>query len=116
MIFFRAIKVSRHIILGVVLALVVSCGTSYIAPTVTPALVNLSSVPKSQLERGYEIHQLKCAKCHTYEDPRDYDADELEFDIMPEMARKSKLNDEDSQAVLKYLLTARNIPKESPAP
>lgn len=107
---------SRHILLCVVLALVVSCGTSYIAPTVTPALMGLSSVPKSRLERGYDIHQLKCAKCHVFEDPRDYNADELEFDIMPEMARKSKLSDEDSKVVLEYLLAARNLPKEPSAP
>lgn len=113
---FSSFKASRYILLSVVMAQVVSCGVSYMAPPVTPTLVKLSSAPKSQLDRGYEIHQLKCAKCHAFEDPRNYDADEFEFDIMPEMNRKSKLDDEDGQAVIEYLLAARNILPEPSAP
>jgi cytochrome c5 len=113
---FPEFKAPQYMLLCVMMAQVVSCGTSYIAPPVTPPLVSLSSVSKSRLERGYEIHQLKCAKCHTFEDPRNYDADELEFDIMPEMVRKSKLSDEDGKAVLEYLLAARKILPEPNTP
>ena len=95
---------------------VVSCEASYMAPPVTPTLVKISSTSKSHLDMGYEIHQLKCAKCHAFEDPRNYDADELEFDIMPEINRKSKLNDEDGQAVIEYLLAARDILSKPSAP
>ena len=116
MIDFPKFKAPHYMLLCVVMAQVVSCGTSYIAPPVTQPLVGLSSVSKSRLDRGYEIHQLKCAKCHAFEDPRNYDADEFEFDIMPDMIRKSKLSDEDGKAVLEYLLAARNILPESNTP
>ena len=96
-------------------AVVSACGPSYLAPPVTPQLVKLSPAPMNLLARGYEIHQTKCAKCHAFENPADYGIDDLKFEIMPEMARRSKLNSEDEKAVLAYLLAARSMsPKLKP--
>jgi hypothetical protein len=103
----------RHALGGVaVVALLSSCGPSYIAPPVTPELVKISRARESVsiLSRGYEVHQAKCAKCHSYEDPAKYPAAELTEEIMPEMARKSKIDSADEKAVLAYLLAARQMP------
>ena len=102
---------------GAVALLVVSCGPSYIAPPVTPKLAKISPARVTELERGFSIHQIKCAKCHSFENPADYSIHELSQDIMPEMAKKAKLNDADEKAVLAYLLAARKLPvPEKPVP
>ncbi len=73
-------------------------------------------LPVSELERGHALHQTKCAKCHGFENPADYEIDELTDDIMPEMARKAKLDMVGEKAVLAYLLAARKMPvQENPA-
>jgi len=59
------------------------------------------------------VHQQKCAKCHGYENPADYDAEELIDEILPTMARKSKLSMADETAVTAYLLAARQIPSQN---
>ena len=105
----------RHALAGVaVVLLMFSCGPSYKAPAVTPQLVKVARAPVSRLERGYTIHQVKCAKCHPFENPVNYTVAELTDDIMPEMARKSKLTPADSEAVLAYLLAARKLPPPGP--
>lgn len=88
-----------------------SCGPGYQAPPVDPQLVKIAKSPVSRLERGYVVHQAKCAKCHSFEDPANYDPVELRDEIMPEMARKSKLDLADQEAVLAYLLAARQMPR-----
>lgn len=88
----------------------VSCGPSYQAPPVTPELAKANRAPVTELERGYQLHQVKCAKCHAFENPADYTPDELRHEVMPEMARKSKLGAADEKAVLAYLLAARSAP------
>lgn len=96
---------------GIALAQV-SCGPGYQAPPVTPDLVKAARAPVSELERGYQLHQMKCAKCHAFENPADYTPDELRHDILPVMARKSKLAAADEKAVLAYLLAARSAPAQ----
>ena len=112
-------KVDLHIISGIrgivflsgaVFLLVVSCGPSYMAPPVTPKLAKISPAPVTELERGFSIHQAKCAKCHSFENPADYTTNELSQEIIPKMARKAKLDVADEKAVLAYLLAARKIP------
>lgn len=105
---FNVLGTSVTAVVAVTLAsLVLSCGSSYQTPVVTPQLAKNSSVPVSELERGYRIHQLKCAKCHTFENPTNYQVAELTHEIMPVMAKKAKLGPADAQAVLAYLLAAR---------
>ena len=101
----------RHTLAVVAVALLPgACAPGYMAPPVSPQLVKLSRSPATELERGHAIHQAKCAKCHAFEDPAGYPVDELTEDIMPEMARKSKINAADEKAVLAYLLAARKLP------
>jgi hypothetical protein len=102
----------RHILAGVaVLALASSCGPSYQAPPVTGDLVRISRSSSELLERGYIVHQQKCAKCHAFENPAHYDEGELIEDIMPDMVEKSKLDAADEKAVLAYVLAVRRMPQ-----
>lgn len=59
---------------------------------------------------SYQLHQAKYAKCHAFENLADYGADALTHEIMPVMARKSKLEPADAAAVLAYLLAVRKLP------
>lgn len=90
--------------LGLVVA---ACAPGFIAPPVTPELASRSRTPAATLARGYALHEAKCAKCHAYENPANYPLDELRDEIMPSMARKSKLAPAEAEAVLAYLLAAR---------
>lgn len=111
----RSSRTVRHALAGLALALLTfSCGPGYHTPPVTPQLVKSSRAPLSTLERGYTLHQAKCAKCHSFENPADYEVAELTHEIMPEMARKAKLDPVDAQAVLAYLLAARKRPPGAP--
>ena len=104
-------RVIRPLLTGVAVTLLIcSCGPAYLAPPVTPKLVKVSRSPVSSLNRGYEVHQAKCAKCHSFQDPSDFEIEELTEEIMPDMARKSKLDPADEKAVLHYLLAARQVP------
>lgn len=101
----------RHALAGVAVGLLAfSCAPSFSAPPISPQLVKTSPAPQSRLERGYQLHQAKCAKCHAFENPADYGVEELTDEIMPVMARKSKLEPADADAVLAYLLAARKLP------
>ncbi|MBC8126982.1 MAG: hypothetical protein H8M99_07550 [Gloeobacteraceae cyanobacterium ES-bin-144] len=103
----------RHLLAGVAIALlVVSCSTGYMAPPVSPQLLQGSRESSAILQRGYVVHQAKCAKCHPFENPANYEISDLTENIVPEMASESKLNHADEQAVLAYLLAARKIPAQ----
>ncbi len=101
--------VSRTLAGAAILLLAGSCAPSWNAPPVSAPLMAFSQAPVSKIERGYQIHQAQCAKCHPFEDPAHYDPVELADDIMPVMARKSELDKADEQAVLAYLLAARRM-------
>lgn len=100
----------RRIFVGAAIALLSACAPAYLAPPVNPELVRKSPAPQTRLESGHELYMQKCAKCHAFENPANYGEDELKFDIMPVMARKSKLSERDADAVLAYLLAARKMP------
>jgi mono/diheme cytochrome c family protein len=92
------------------------CAPGFQAPPVSPALARAARAPVAELERGYLIHQAKCAKCHGFENPADYPLAELRDEIMPAMAQKSKLAPADERALLAYVLAVRNLPPADPAP
>jgi cytochrome c2 len=67
------------------------------------------------LQSGYRVHQTNCAKCHAFEDPARHEIGKLTRKIIPAMAGKAKLGAAEQQAVLAYLLAARQVPPH-PAP
>ena len=110
-------RILRRTLAGVASVLLpLSCGPAYIAPPVDKHLTGVSRSPVSLLERGYSIHQAKCAKCHPFENPANYSPEALTFDIMPVMARKSKIDQADKEAVTAYLLDARELPPPAATP
>lgn len=100
------------------MALFVCACANYQAPVVSQSMTQGTRFSVKYLQRGYDIHQAKCAKCHFYQDPAKHSVSELRDEIMPSMAKKSKLSDADGQAVLDYLIVARSngpqVPEESP--
>jgi mono/diheme cytochrome c family protein len=100
---------------------VVSCGPAAPPPEVVkasaPAVtakVAVKSVSPPALaavagpDRGKTLYLAKCAKCHAFEKPEDYEVAEWRDEIMPVMARKARLDPADSAAVLAYILASRS--------
>lgn len=104
------LSVHRSFLVSVMILLVAgSCAPSWKATPVSPRLVAVAGMPASRLQRGYELHQLKCGKCHPFVNPAAHDEVELVEEIMPVMARKANLDKADKEAVLDYLLAARKL-------
>lgn len=112
----RLLKLTRtHGCIAVAFAVawwVTSCAPGYVAPPVSPQLAVAAKAPQTKLERGYALHQMKCAKCHAFEDPTDHSREDWVEDIMPEMAQKAKLDSADADAVLAYVLAVREMPRQ----
>ncbi len=72
----------------------------------------VTAAPASQAatapDRGKTLYLAKCAKCHAFEKPEDYEVAEWRDEIMPVMARKARLDPADSAAVLAYILATRS--------
>jgi cytochrome c5 len=59
-----------------------------------------------QLERGKKLYVIKCAKCHELHKPAAYK--KADWDKwMEKMRKKSKLNDQDFEAIKSYTETLR---------
>ena len=63
----------------------------------------------SQLDQGKAIYESHCNKCHRYKVPQS--RDETKWDkVIPEMAKKAKLNSSEEDLVLKYVVTMSTNP------
>lgn len=71
-----------------------------------PTSISISQNP--HVERGRELYVslLKCALCHRPKPVYDYDPETWQNDILPKMAKKSKLKPDDYAAVLAYVTSA----------
>lgn len=66
----------------------------------------------SDLEQGKAIYESHCNKCHKYKVPES--RDEAKWDhIIPEMAKKAKLDSTQESLVLKYVVTMSTHPAKS---
>lgn len=92
--------------LAVLLSLA-ACATIYTPPMPNGRMFEASPSVTAELERGYLLHQQRCAKCHAFENPAKHTPEDLAQRIIPKMAKKAKLSSADQQAVLAYLLAAR---------
>ena len=59
-----------------------------------------------EVTRGYQIYISHCAACHHARQPDLYSAQRWDT-ILPEMARRAKLSEEDTAAVSAYIDAAR---------
>jgi len=98
--------------LGLVLSLaLVSCDTRI--PVVTPEFVAHAqrqdpSVSTASLEHARSLYVKRCGSCHALSDPQAYDEPQWRH-WMQRMAPKARLDAEQSQAVLGFILAARNL-------
>jgi hypothetical protein len=91
-------------------------GCGAVIPRVTPELVVLAqqretTVNTESLERSRALYVTRCSSCHSLSDPRDYTEKEWP-DWMHKMARKAKINAEQEQHLLLFVLAARDLPME----
>jgi uncharacterized protein YceK len=93
-------------------------GCGAVIPRVTPELVALAqqreaTVNTESLEKSRALYVTRCSSCHSLNDPRDYSEKEWP-DWMHKMARKAKINAEQEQYLLVFVLAARDLPVEMP--
>ena len=60
-----------------------------------------AAFPDQDLERGQELSQLKCTKCHKLYEPSGYSDEEWDR-WMGKMRKKAHLNDEDYRLITGY--------------
>ncbi len=79
------------------------------APPVSPALEAVGqkrSIPAETLAAGREAYVSRCARCHSLEPIDKYPAQQWREQIIPDMARRSRLTPEQTAALEAYLLVA----------
>lgn len=107
----------RTIILALLLfsSLILSCATiEELAPLVDEAAVNLaisSGVDPSMAARGRTIYITSCVRCHSPEPVAGYDLVYWQTDILPKMAKRSKLSETDTQALEAYIKLTLQVVK-----
>ncbi len=90
--------------------LAVCCSTKYLIPTEVDVPIAQSHWPGTtlnELSRGYDIYADKCTDCHGLKKPQKYSVDDWNTKHMPTMGKKAKLNPEEYNLVLHYILTKR---------
>ncbi len=91
--------VLRAAVLGVFLA--VEAAAQAAAP---------GSLSTEEIQRGKDLHELKCAKCHRLYDTADYDSETWDS-WMVKMKKKAHLSDEESHLIHDYLESLRESKK-----
>lgn len=92
-------------------AVLAGCAMPNLAPPVSPAMSARAGRPASILEQGRRLYTGRCATCHTIDPVGKHSA--LRWSgIIAEMADEAKLTPTEKDAVLAYILAAR----EAPAP
>jgi len=84
-------------------------GTQYLIPTDTDVAIAQTHYPGTtivQLNRGYDVFSDKCTDCHGLKKPQKYTEDEW-MTIMHKMGRKAKLDSNEYNLVLNYILIKR---------
>jgi cytochrome c5 len=61
-----------------------------------------AGLPAAQVQTGKRIYEAKCARCHKFYNPADYDPAEW-HSWMTKMSKKARLTAEDKSAVSRYL-------------
>lgn len=102
-------------LIGSVFALIAACTPAITdggyGPMPDAEMARLSGRDLGQLQRGYQIYQRQCQQCH----PKPllpHEVTEGDWHIVvPGMAWNAGIDREDEEAVLQYLLAAREMPR-----
>ncbi len=94
------------------LAFVVGCRSlEELAPPVEVTVLQATDQQALDIEamqRGRQIYITNCAKCHVVEAVGDYTMDQWR-QLLPEMAKESKLDEQRAADVRVYVLTTRQV-------
>jgi hypothetical protein len=96
----------------------VACGPSFIAPDVTPDLVQIgqsqwTGTTQASLEEGRELFVTHCHRCHVLPTPKSRTVEKW-HKIIIKMAKKAKLDDAQRDTVLRFILAVRDLPAPAP--
>ena len=86
---------------------IIACATTIPIPQEKDVVSITSQFPNRQLSdliNGRELYVAKCSGCHTLKSPSDFTSTQWNKDI-PDMKVKSKINDNEANAILLYVLT-----------
>ena len=109
-------KAHSLFLVGAVFAVIAAC-----APAITDGgygpfpdeeMARASGRDLSQLQQGYVIYQKQCQQCHP-QPLLPHEVSEGDWHIVvPGMAWNAGIDKDDEEAVLQYLLAARDMPRE----
>jgi len=102
-------------LLGLAAMLVAACAphahTTSDAPIPDKEMARLSGRSLSQLQRGHAIYMKQCSQCHTPMMPDEVTEGDWHI-VVPGMAWNAGIDREDEEAVLQYVIAAREIPSK----
>lgn len=96
----------------------VSCATALPIPTRIHAEWAVKRWPNTDtvaLQHGRTLYIRKCSGCHNLYTPTAFTEQEWAKEVA-EMQKKAKINDEERETILRYLITAAAIPLEQLQP
>lgn len=104
------------LLLACVTVFLIGCAPAIIKPTlldVDQAKKKWNDVSLDQLNQGYSLYVAKCGSCHFLYNPAKFPESKW-LEIFPKMKIKAKINDEQIDLIMKYIITKRNstVPSE----
>lgn len=104
-------------LLGTVFALIAACAPAITdggyGPFPNEEMARLSGQDLGHLQRGYMVYQKQCQQCHP-QPLLPHEVSEGDWHIVvPGMAWNAGIDHEDEEAVLQYLLAARQMPSDN---
>ena len=90
---------------GLIFCMLIACSPALYIPTSENALKAGTQV--EELAKGMELYVKYCGGCHNLYLPHRFPKDHW-IKEMPEMQQKAKINNEDSEMILKYILAGNN--------
>ena len=107
-------KVHSLCLLGSIAAIIAACAPAITdgghGPFPDQAMANASGRKLSQLEQGYVIYNKQCSQCHEPMLPHEVSEGDWHI-VVPGMAWNAGIDRDDEEAVLQYLLAARDMKK-----
>jgi len=102
-------------------AILVACGAAFIAPDVSPDLVRIGQskwpdATQASLQHGHDLFVASCGRggfCHKLPTPKSRTVEQWNH-IIIKMARNAKLEDEQRESVLRFILATRDLPPATP--
>ena len=93
-----------------------ACSVTLLAPAQADADRGADKFPGltlADLQQGKALYEANCGKCHGLKKPESRDEAGWR-EIMPPMAKKAKINDQEQQLILQYVVTMSEATRESP--